>query len=363
MKKEGQVRIPSGCAIAGIFSRSGERIAGDRIVRSIASMHDRSNGLGGGFAGYGIYPQYKDLYAFHLFYESPAAREECERFLDRHFEMVNLSKIPVRRHPRITDEPLIWRYFVTPLHTRLLESQLDEQEFVARSVIRINTSIEGAYVFSSGKNMGVFKAVGYPEDVGEFYRLEEDEGYCWTAHGRYPTNTPGWWGGAHPFAMLDTSIVHNGEISSYDANRRFIEMYGYKCTLLTDTEVITYIIDFLVRKQGLTLTETARVIAAPFWSTIEKLPPEERERLTYLRNAFGSLLITGPFSILLGFTGGMMALNDRLKLRSMVVGEKGDRVYMASEECAIRAIEPELDRVWSPAGGEPVIVTLNREGE
>ena len=344
MKKEGQVRIPSGCAIAGIFSRSGERIAGDRIVRSIASMHDRSNGLGGGFAGYGIYPQYKDLYAFHLFYESPAAREECERFLDRHFEMVNLSKIPVRRHPRITDEPLIWRYFVTPLHTRLLESQLDEQEFVARSVIRINTSIEGAYVFSSGKNMGVFKAVGYPEDVGEFYRLEEYEGYCWTAHGRYPTNTPGWWGGAHPFAMLDTSIVHNGEISSYDANRRFIEMYGYKCTLLTDTEVITYIIDFLVRKQGLTLTETARVIAAPFWSTIEKLPPEERERLTYLRNAFGSLLITGPFSILLGFTGGMMALNDRLKLRSMVVGEKGDRV-------------------WSPAGGEPVIVTLNREGE
>ena len=363
MKKEGQVRIPSGCAIAGIVSRSGERIAGDRIVRSIASMHDRSNGLGGGFAGYGIYPQYKDLYAFHLFYESPAAREECERFLDRHFEMVNLSKIPVRRHPRITDEPLIWRYFVTPLHTRLLESQLDEQEFVARSVIRINTSIEGAYVFSSGKNMGVFKAVGYPEDVGEFYRLEEYEGYCWTAHGRYPTNTPGWWGGAHPFAMLDTSIVHNGEISSYDANRRFIEMYGYKCTLLTDTEVITYIIDFLVRKQGLTLTETARVIAAPFWSTIEKLPPEERERLTYLRNAFGSLLITGPFSILLGFTGGMMALNDRLKLRSMVVGEKGDRVYMASEECAIRAIEPELDRVWSPAGGEPVIVTLNREGE
>lgn len=359
MKKEGQVRIPSGCAIAGIFSRGGERIAGDRIVRSIASMHDRSNGLGGGFAGYGIYPQYKDLYAFHLFYESPAAREECERFLDRHFEMVNLSKIPVRRHPRITDEPLIWRYFVTPLHTRLLESQLDEQEFVARSVIRINTSIEGAYVFSSGKNMGVFKAVGYPEDVGEFYRLEEYEGYCWTAHGRYPTNTPGWWGGAHPFAMLDFSVVHNGEISSYDANRRQIEMYGYKCNLLTDTEVITYIIDYLVRRQGLTLEETANVIAAPFWSTIARKPAEERERLTYLRNTFSSFLITGPFSILLGFEGGLMALNDRLKLRSMVVGEKDDMVYIASEECAIRVIAPDLDRVWSPRGGEAVIVRLN----
>ena len=363
MLKEGQMRIPSGCAISGIFARDGRRMSGEAIIRSIALMHDRSNGLGGGFAAYGIYPEYRDYYALHVFYDNSDVKADCEKFLERHFDIINLSRIPTRKLPSITDEPLIWRYFVTPLHTRLLESQLDEQEFVARSVIRINTSIEGAYVFSSGKNMGVFKAVGYPEDVGEFYRLEEYEGYCWTAHGRYPTNTPGWWGGAHPFAMLDTSIVHNGEISSYDANRRFIEMYGYKCTLLTDTEVITYIIDFLVRKQGLTLTETARVIAAPFWSTIEKLPPEERERLTYLRNAFGSLLITGPFSILLGFTGGMMALNDRLKLRSMVVGEKGDRVYMASEECAIRAIEPELDRVWSPAGGEPVIVTLNREGE
>ena len=67
--------------------------------------------------------------------------------------------------------------------------------------------------------------------------------------------------------------------------------------------------------------------------------------MTYLRNMFSSLLITGPFSILIGFDGGMMALNDRLKLRSMVVGEKGDRVYMASEECAIRIVEPELDAV------------------
>ena len=76
--------------------------------------------------------------------------------------------------------------------------------------------------------------------------------------------TPRWWGGAHPFTLLDYSIVHNGEISSYDANRRFIEMFGYKCTLQTDTEVITYIMDYLLRVQGLTLGEAASVIAAPF---------------------------------------------------------------------------------------------------
>lgn len=363
MKREGEIRIPSGCAISGIFSKDKKNINGRTIVKSISTMHDRSNGLGGGFAGYGIYPQYKDHYAFHIFYDDLEAKNTCERFLERHFDIINLSKIPTKKVPSIKNEPLIWRYFVLPLPTKLADSQLDEEEFTAQSVIRINSSIDGAYVFSSGKNMGVFKAVGFPEDVGEFYRLEEYEGYCWTAHGRYPTNTPGWWGGAHPFAMMDYSVVHNGEISSYDANRRFIEMFGYQCTLLTDTEVITYIIDFLVRKQGLSLEEMANVIAAPFWSTIAEMPEEKRKRQEYLRNCFSSLLITGPFSILLGFNGGMMALNDRLKLRSMVVGEKDDMVYIASEECAIRIIEPELDRIYSPRGGEPVIVRLNGGAE
>ena len=53
MRKEGEVRIPSGCAISGIFDRSGARMSGEAIIRSISLMHDRSNGLGGGFAGYG----------------------------------------------------------------------------------------------------------------------------------------------------------------------------------------------------------------------------------------------------------------------------------------------------------------------
>ena len=357
--KEGQFRNPSGCAVTGVIDRSGRPMSGECMIESVSVMHDRSNGLGGGFAGYGIYPEYKDYYALHVFFDTQEARVACEAFLDRHFDIVNLSKIPTRRHPRIVDEPMIWRYFVRPLHVKLEASQLDEREYVARCVIRVNDQIDGAYIFSSGKNMGVFKAVGYPEDVGAFYRLEEYKAYCWTCHGRYPTNTPGWWGGAHPFALLDTTVVHNGEISSYDANRRAIEMFGYKCNLQTDTEVITYIVDYLGRKLGMTHEEIAHVIAAPFWQTIERMDEEQKKYYTYLRNAFSSLLITGPFSIMVGFDGGLMALNDRLKLRSLVVGEQGDTVYLASEESAIRTIAPDLDRLYAPRGGEPVIVTLN----
>ena len=64
---------------------------------------------------------------------------------------------------------------------------------------------------------------------------------------------------------------------------------------------------------------------------------------------------------LLGFEGGLMALNDRLKLRSMVVGEKDDLTFIASEEAAIRAMEPDAENIWSPAGGEPVIIRV-KEG-
>ena len=359
MKVEGQVRIPSGCAIAAVISREGKRMSGEMITNAMKPMHDRSNGLGGGFAGYGIYPEYKEFYALHMFFDSRATRKECEVFLKERFEIVKSEMIPTRTIPAITDEPIIWRYFVAPLKSLLAAMQLDEKEFVARTVMQINTGMKGAYVFSSGKNMGTFKAVGFPEDVGVYYKLEEYEGYSWTAHGRYPTNTPGWWGGAHPFTLLDWSIVHNGEISSYDANRRYIEMFGYKCTLQTDTEVITYIMDYLLRVQGLTLDEAASIIAAPFWSTIQDMNgADDRKKYTYLRTMFSSLLITGPFSIVLGYNGGLMALNDRLKLRSMVVGEKNDMVYIASEEAAIRTMEPNAENIWAPAGGEPVIVKV-----
>ena len=141
-------------------------------------------------------------------------------------------------------------------------------------------------------------------------------------------------------------------------------MFGYKCTLQTDTEVITYIADYLLRRQKLTLEEAAAVIAAPFWSTIDRMKetdPEKAKRLEYLRKIYPSLLITGPFSIILGFNGGLMALNDRLKLRSMVVAEKDDKVLIASEEAAIRAMEPEAENIYAPMGGEPVIVRV-REG-
>ena len=173
---KGQVRIPSGCAIAAVISKDGNRMTGEKIVESMKPMHDRSNGLGGGFAAYGIYPECKEFYVLHMFFNDRASRKNCEVFLKERFEIVKSEIIPTRKIPAITDEPVIWRYFVAPLQSQLNNLQLDETEYVARTVMKINCEMPGSYVFSSGKNMGAFKAVGFPEDVGVFYKLDEYEG-------------------------------------------------------------------------------------------------------------------------------------------------------------------------------------------
>ncbi len=361
LKKEGEVRIPAGCAISGIIDRKGNRFSGSDVIQSIALMHDRSNGLGGGFAAYGIYPDFKDWYAFHVFYSSIDVKNKTEEYLNANFSIEMSGRIPTRKVASIKDAPIIWRYFAKPEPGKLISSEKTEDDYVADAVITINSTFPGAYVFSSGKNMGAFKAVGYPEDVGEYYKLDEYDGYLWTAHGRFPTNTPGWWGGAHPFTILDWSVVHNGEISSYDANRRYIEMFGYDCSLQTDTEVITYLFDYLVRKKGLPLKTAANVIAAPMWEEIAEMPEKEKKYYTALRQVYSSALVNGPFSIILGYTGGLMALNDRLKLRALVAAECGDKLYLASEESAIRVVCPNPETMYSVEGGVPIIATV--EGE
>ena len=361
--REGDVRIPSGCAIAGIMDKSGKRHDGGDILKSIALMHDRSNGLGGGFAAYGIYPEYKDLYAFHIMYESRESRSLTEAYLDTHFICENQERIPTQKVKAINNAPDIWRYFLAPHPVKLNMSELDESEYIMRHVFHINAQIPGAFVASSGKDMGAFKGVGYPEDIGEFYRIEDYKAWAWTAHGRFPTNTPGWWGGAHPFTLLNWSVVHNGEISSYDANRRYVEQFGYDCELQTDTEVITYIFDLLARRHGFSQKTAAHIMTASSWDEIDRMDPERARYETALRIVYSSALINGPFSIIVGSEEGLLALNDRLKLRALMVGEKDSMVYLASEQAAIEVVCPDAENVRSIEGGVPFVIQLDEVAE
>lgn len=354
----------SACSLFGAMNRNGERFTGEGVIRAIANMHARGNGLGGGFAIYGLYPEYEDYYAFHIMFEgrNEEAKKETDAFLSANFDVVHEEEIPhAEEAVKVDSPPLIWRYFAAP-DKKGKDKNFSDDDYVVQKVMQINTRIEAAYVFSSGKNMGVFKGVGYPEDIAKYFLLDKlYKGYIWTAHGRFPTNTQGWWGGAHPFSILDWTIVHNGEISSYGTNRRYLEMYGYHCTLQTDSEVMAYAVDLLMRRQGLPMSVVARIFAPPVWRLIEKREEKERKLLTTLRMVYAPLLMNGPFTVIIAHHGEMIGLTDRIRLRPLTAGVRGEMLYLSSEEAAIRLASPKQDKVWTPNGGEPIVGRLNGE--
>jgi len=352
-------KVPAACGLSGVISEDGNRMSGEIIIESMRVIHDRGNGLGGGFAGYGIYPQKAGHHAMHIMFEDEAGKAACEAMLAEELEVASAEEIPTAPSAAIVNPPLLWRYFALPRGEKVKASGLADDDFMVRLVMKINTTVPGTFVFSSGKNMGVFKAVGFAEDVGEFYRLGEYQAYTWIGHGRFPTNTPGWWGGAHPFNILDWAVVHNGEISSYGINKRYLEMFGYECTLLTDTEVMAYLFDLLIRKHGLPMEIACKVLAAPFWKDIDADEDvDEKELYESLRMVYASALVNGPFAVIVGYSRGMLGLNDRIKLRPLIAATKDDLLYVSSEESAIRQICPKPDRVWAPNAGQPVIGQL-----
>ncbi len=351
------------CGLFGVMDITGKRFSGDMAINAMKNMKVRGNGLGGGFAIYGLYPEYKDYYALHVMFQNGNldAKRKVEEFLKQHFYVIYDEEIPTNPGIKMLSPPLVWRYFITP-KKRSEEETVPDDEYVVSRVMFLNINIEDAYVFSSGKDLGVFKGVGFPEEIADYFMLDKlYKGYIWTVHSRFPTNTPGWWGGAHPFSILDWTVVHNGEISSYGTNRRFLEMHNYYCTLHTDTEVVAYAVDLLMRRQGLPIEVVSKIFAPPMWDSIENMPPGEKEFYTTLRMVYAPLLLNGPFTVIIAHHNEMIGLTDRIRLRPITAGVKDNMVFLSSEEAAIRVVCPDLDLAWTPPGGEPVVARLHTQ--
>ena len=57
----------------------------------------------------------------------------------------------------------------------------------------------------------------------------------------------------------------------------------------------------------------------------------------------------------------MVGLNDRIKLRPLVAARKDNWLYLSSEEAGIRAMCCDLDLIWAPRAGQPVIGRLGSD--
>ncbi len=350
------------CSTLGIVNESGRRFSASSITKGISLMNERCNGLGGGFAAYGIYPEYKDYYALHVLLKDLSLKDQVAEMLQEHVNIYKDEKIATRDVRGISQDYVPWRFFVDVPEKHAFNAD----SYIIDLTMRINNTRD-ALIVSSGKNMGVFKATGYPDQVAELYNIEKYRAYMWLAHGRYPTNTRGWWGGAHPFSILDCSIVHNGEITSYGTNRRFLELYGYKCSFSSDSEVLAYLWDLLVRRHKLPIELASEVLAPRFWEQIDRMPAEKRRIIEALRITYGPAMVNGPASVIIangsGLAGAsgktMVGLSDRSKLRPLVCARKDDYTFMASEESAIKAVYKNPDFVWEQSTGKPTVALVN----
>jgi glutamate synthase domain-containing protein 1 len=151
------------CSIFGAMNRDGERFTGEGVIKSIANMHVRGNGLGGGFAAYGIYPDYKDYYALHLMFTGSSreakrcAKQDFDAFLYENFDVVYDEEIPHGDETTVSDPPLIWRYFALP-NKHGDEARLSDEDYIVNRVMRVNTSIENATCSHRGKTWDASRA-------------------------------------------------------------------------------------------------------------------------------------------------------------------------------------------------------------
>ena len=201
-------------------------------------------------------------------------------------------------------------------------SELDEAEYTMQHVFHINGHIPGAFVASSGKDMGAFKGVGYPEDIGEFYRIGDYKAWAWTAHGRFPTNTPGWWAARTPSrcstgpsfttgrSRATTPTAATWSSSATNASCKPTPRLSPTCSYL------------LITRHGFSQEMAAHIMTANAWDEIDRMDPERARFETALRIAYSSALVNGPLSVILGSDEGLLALNDRLKLRALMAARR-----------------------------------------
>lgn len=362
------------CGIVGGIDTSGGTLKGSDFIEAISIQRERGNGLGGGFAAYGIYPEFSEYYALHIACDNESSAAQADHFIRAHLFVKIAEDIPTKDVRGISWHPLLRRYFCFPgpNNEDLKLSNLSKtfagegkealDAYMKRFVFDFNRLVPGAYILSCGKDMGIFKGVGYAEEIGEFFLIDRMEAQIWMAHSRFPTNTQSWWGGAHPFSLLEWSVIHNGEITSYGVNRNYLKMFGYECLLRTDTEVISYLFDLFIRERGMSLEDTCTILSPPLWEEIDRLEDEKKKKkFTNIRRYYPEALLNGPFAILVSNGKEFIAMNDNLKLRPLVAAKRGDQYFFSSEECSFELLCPDREKTWMLAGGEPDIVRMKGE--
>lgn len=347
------------CGVFAMMKRKqAPQIPSSVCLTGIEAVEFRGSNLGAGFAAFsrqnGRQPN-----RLQLFVESAQIAEEVRSYL---FKADGIRIQTENELKFISDRKFgYWEIFVEAASDDILARNI----WKLNDKLKVNGHLHGR-VYSSGRLVRVFKEVGFPRDVAKISGLldQKVEADLWLAHTRQPTNSPGMfpvW--SHPFAFLDCAIIHNGDISSFGANMEFLASRGVTSLVGTDSEVVTHLLDYLVRVEGLSIEDAAMLMSNPYNKWLDRMPIGRQDSIRQLIVSHKSACLDGPFTVIAGYADGndtyMLGLIDRSKFRPIIVGEDEENLFIASEECSIRAISPHA-HVWTPEPGSFVLASLER---
>jgi glutamate synthase domain-containing protein 1/glutamate synthase domain-containing protein 3 len=396
-----KLEAEGGCGVLGMIASV--PIAGKHVYRSSVQMHNRGNGKGGGLAAVGLVPEQmgvskeklQDDYLIQIAYLDPSARKEVESaFLLPYFEIHHGSQVPTLRDYRDVpgleiQPPVVWRYFVRVkesvlaefIHTNTLKGidpRRAEDEFVYQNSYRLNKTFyaslgeKRAFVLCHGRNLLVFKIVGYAEQALQYYQLENVRAHVWIAHQRYPTKGRVWHpGGAHPFIGLHEALVHNGDFANYHGVCEYLKQRNIFPLFLTDTEVSVLLFDLWSRVYGYSLEEMIEALAPTTERDFLMLPPEKQRHYKAIQVAHLHGSPDGPWFFIIARNEPyekrfqLIGITDTSMLRPQVFALHEGPIQIgliASEKQAIDAalqslhqedprICPVADRYWNARGG------------
>jgi glutamate synthase domain-containing protein 1/glutamate synthase domain-containing protein 3 len=396
-----KLEAEGGCGVLGMIASV--PIAGKHVYRSSVQMHNRGNGKGGGLAAVGLVPEQmgvskeklQDDYLIQIAYLDPSARKEVESaFLLPYFEIHHGSQVPTLRDYRDVpgleiQPPVVWRYFVRVkesvlaefIHTNTLKGidpRRAEDEFVYQNSYRLNKTFyaslgeKRAFVLCHGRNLLVFKIVGYAEQALQYYQLENVRAHVWIAHQRYPTKGRVWHpGGAHPFIGLHEALVHNGDFANYHGVCEYLKQRNIFPLFLTDTEVSVLLFDLWSRVYGYSLEEVIEALAPTTERDFLMLTPEKQRHYKAIQVAHLHGSPDGPWFFIIARNEPyekrfqLIGITDTSMLRPQVFALHEGPIQIgliASEKQAIDAalqslhqedprICPVADRYWNARGG------------
>jgi len=371
------------CAIIGFFNKNGYPSHSNvqRTIDALIKMGHRAGEIGGEGDGCGILTDIpRQLWREILEKEGKEAaladqagfavahilvpRDELakdEQLLTRILTLCGRhgAQLLVERHGQVRSDALSTMAKASePLFVQLA-LLLDDGKNCARTLYELNVAIEEKFpvhVASLSNTVTAYKVHGAPEILSLYYpelKRREFQSSATIGHSRFSTNTLPTVLRAQPFSLLG----HNGEINTIARLREEARMLGLSLPLGgSDSQDLNRTLEGLIQVHGMSLYEAMEVCFPPIFTEAAKLPVNQQQMYTLLRQFFPASA-QGPAAVITRWQDQCVFSVDAMGLRPLWFGET-NKFYFASSEAGVVAQEEILCDPKVLAPGEKLALQL-----